>query len=292
MEILNELNLSYNNSNYNLEGNNDGNYEYTFPSTPVMNDLDINKQSVSYYQSKYQKELNDSNTNKKNKTESEINSALPTNDNEINDNINIRIVNVVSTVSLECQLSLRELALKLQNSEYNPKRINALIIRIKKPKTAALVFSNGKMVVVGADNEDDSKQAAKIYAKNIKSLGYNDIKFKNFKIENVVASCDANFQIQLTKLSLKLKLINNKNCSYEPDIFPGLIYHMQDPKICLLIFKSGKLVFVGAKQRNDIYSAFEKIFPLLKQYKNIKSNNSKDKIDTLDSTSTYVQNNK
>lgn len=286
MEILNELNLSYNNSNYNLEGNNDGNYEYTFPSTPVMNDLDINKQSVSYYQSKYQKELNDSNTNKKNKTESEINSALPTNDNEINDNINIRIVNVVSTVSLECQLSLRELALKLQNSEYNPKRINALIIRIKKPKTAALVFSNGKMVVVGADNQDDSKQAAKIYAKNIKSLGYNDIKFKNFKIENVVASCDANFQIQLTKLSLKLKLINNKNCSYEPDIFPGLIYHMQDPKICLLIFKSGKLVFVGAKQRNDIYSAFEKIFPLLKQYKNIKSNNSKDKIDTLDSTST------
>ena len=286
MEILNELNLSYNNSNCNLEGNNDGNYEYTFPSTPVMNDLDINKKSVSYYQSKYQKELNDSNTNKKNKTESEINSALPTNDNEINDNINIRIVNVVSTVSLECQLSLRELALKLQNSEYNPKRINALIIRIKKPKTAALVFSNGKMVVVGADNEDDSKQAAKIYAKNIKSLGYNDIKFKNFKIENVVASCDANFQIQLTKLSLKLKLINNKNCSYEPDIFPGLIYHMQDPKICLLIFKSGKLVFVGAKQRNDIYSAFEKIFPLLKQYKNIKSNNSKDKIDTLDSTST------
>lgn len=286
MEILNELNLSCNNSNYNLEGNNDGNYEYTFPSTPVMNDLDINKQSVSYYQSKYQKELNDSNINKKNKTESEINSALPTNDNEINDNINIRIVNVVSTVSLECQLSLRELALKLQNSEYNPKRINALIIRIKKPKTAALVFSNGKMVVVGADNEDDSKQAAKIYAKNIKSLGYNDIKFKNFKIENVVASCDANFQIQLTKLSLKLKLINNKNCSYEPDIFPGLIYHMQYPKICLLIFKSGKLVFVGAKQRNDIYSAFEKIFPLLKQYKNIKSNNSKDKIDTLDSTST------
>ena len=281
MEILNELNLSYNYSNYN-----GGNYEYTFPSTPVMNDLDINKQSVSYYQSKYQKELNDSNTNKKNKTESEINSALPTNDNEINDNINIRIVNVVSTVSLECQLSLRKLALKLQNSEYNPKRINALIIRIKKPKTAALVFSNGKMVVVGADNEDDSKQAAKIYAKNIKSLGYNDIKFKNFKIENVVASCDANFQIQLTKLSLKLKLINNKNCSYEPDIFPGLIYHMQDPKICLLIFKSGKLVFVGAKQRNDIYSAFEKIFPLLKQYKNIKSNNSKDKIDTLDSTST------
>lgn len=286
MEILNELNLSYNYSNYNPEGNNGGNYEYALPSTPVMNDLDINKQSVSYYQSKYQKELNDSNTNKKNKTESEINSALPTNDNEINDNINIRIVNVVSTVSLECQLSLRKLALKLQNSEYNPKRINALIIRIKKPKTAALVFSNGKMVVVGADNEDDSKQAAKIYAKNIKSLGYNDIKFKNFKIENVVASCDANFQIQLTKLSLKLKLINNKNCSYEPDIFPGLIYHMQDPKICLLIFKSGKLVFVGAKQRNDIYSAFEKIFPLLKQYKNIKSNNSKDKIDTLDSTST------
>ena len=36
------------------------------------------------------------------------------------------------------------------------------------------------MVVVGADNEDDSKQAAKIYAKNIKKSRVEIFEIKNY----------------------------------------------------------------------------------------------------------------
>jgi hypothetical protein len=32
---------------------------------------------------------------------------------------------------------------------------------------------------------------------------------------------------------------------YEPELFPGLIYRMKDPKIVLLIFVSGKVVLTG-----------------------------------------------
>ncbi len=33
---------------------------------------------------------------------------------------------------------------------------------------------------------------------------------------------------------------------YEPELFPGLIYRMKEPKVVLLIFVSGKVVLTGA----------------------------------------------
>lgn len=34
---------------------------------------------------------------------------------------------------------------------------------------------------------------------------------------------------------------------YEPELFPGLIYRMKEPKVVLLIFVSGKVVLTGAQ---------------------------------------------
>lgn len=57
------------------------------------------------------------------------------------------------------------------------------------------------------------------------------------------------------------------HAQYEPELFPGLIYRMVDPKIVLLIFVSGKVVLTGAKKREEIYAAFENIYPVLKEFK-------------------------
>jgi len=54
-------------------------------------------------------------------------------------------------------LDLKKIALKARNAEYNPKRFAAVIIRIRDPKTTALIFSSGKMVCTGAKNELASK---------------------------------------------------------------------------------------------------------------------------------------
>ena len=197
-----------------------------------------------------------------------------------------RIVNIVSMVNLCKRLNLKEIALQCSNSEYNPSRINAVIMRLKEPKTAALIFNSGVIIVLGARDKENSKKAAKIFAKNIKQLGY-DVKFKNFKIVNIVATCDLKFPIKLTKLSLELnaKLSNNNNntdkkqCFYEPDTFPGLIYHMRNPQLTVLVFKSGKINFVGAKNRNDIFDALGKVYPLFRKYKNdiiMKQENDED----------------
>ena len=56
---------------------------------------------------------------------------------------------------------------------------------------------------------------------------------------------------------------HDKFSTYEPEIFPGLIYRMQAPKIVLLVFASGKIVLTGAKNKEDIYKAFQNMHPVL-----------------------------
>ena len=52
---------------------------------------------------------------------------------------------------------------------------------------------------------------------------------------------------------------------YEPEQFPGLIYRMEEPKIVILIFTSGKLVITGAKKEEEIYRAATKLQETLEE---------------------------
>ncbi|KAK0258288.1 TATA-binding protein (TBP) [Friedmanniomyces endolithicus] len=207
--------------------------------------------------------------------------------------------NIVATVNLDCRLDLKTIALHARNAEYNPKRFAAVIMRIREPKTTALIFASGKMVVTGAKSEDDSKLASRKYARIIQKLGFN-AKFTDFKIQkyacvlcthhrptrtdldrSIVGSCDIKFPIRLEGLASRHHMFS----SYEPELFPGLIYRMMKPKIVLLIFVSvsferhgrcktslltsskGKIVLTGAKVREEIYQAFELIYPVLSDFR-------------------------
>lgn len=173
-----------------------------------------------------------------------------------------QLQNIVSTVNLNCKLDLKKIALHARNAEYNPKRFAAVIMRIREPRTTALIFSSGKMVCTGAKSEEDSRLAARKYARIIQKLGF-PAKFLDFKIQNMVGSCDVKFPIRLEGLVLT----HGQFSSYEPELFPGLIYRMVKPRIVLLIFVSGKVVLTGAKIRQEIYEAFDNIYPILKSFK-------------------------
>ncbi|NXP70974.1 TBPL2 protein, partial [Ramphastos sulfuratus] len=173
-----------------------------------------------------------------------------------------QLQNIVSTVNLACKLDLKSIALHARNAEYNPKRFAAVIMRIREPRTTALIFSSGKMVCTGAKSEEQSRLAARKYARVVQKLGF-PAKFLDFKIQNMVGSCDVRFPIRLEGLVLT----HQQFSSYEPELFPGLIYRMVKPRIVLLIFVSGKVVLTGAKERSEIYEAFENIYPILKGFK-------------------------
>ncbi|KAG6504230.1 hypothetical protein ZIOFF_036561 [Zingiber officinale] len=177
--------------------------------------------------------------------------------------------NIVSTVNLDCKLDLKAIALQARNAEYNPKRFAAVIMRIREPKTTALIFASGKMGRLLAAVAQVAYSGWKLpyngsfpYARIIQKLGF-PAKFKDFKIQNIVGSCDVKFPIRLEGLAYS----HGAFCSYEPELFPGLIYRMRQPKIVLLIFVSGKIVITGAKVREETYTAFENIYPVLTEFR-------------------------
>ena len=169
-----------------------------------------------------------------------------------------KIQNIVATVNLQCPLNLKTIALYARNAEYNPRRFSAVIMRLRNPKTTALIFASGKMVCTGAKNEKACRIASRKFARVVQKLSF-PVQFTAFKIQNIVANCNVNFPIDLEHILNA----HNDYCSYEPEIFPGLVYRMLDPKVVLLVFVSGKLVLTGAKTQADINLAFQKIFPVL-----------------------------
>ena len=62
----------------------------------------------------------------------------------------VQVVNIVVSTSLEHDIPLEKMAAILSNTEYNPEQFPGLVIRIKEPKTSALIFSSGKVVCTGA----------------------------------------------------------------------------------------------------------------------------------------------
>lgn len=189
------------------------------------------------------------------------------------------IENIVSTAKLNCELKLKEIAIQELNTQYNPRRFSGLIMRIKEPKATSLIFSNGKIIVLGAKTEEDSLKACKKIGKIIRSLNYPVI-LTDFKIQNIVGSCDAKLKINLYRLKNNIREhVSESRVAFEPEIFPGLIYRLIPyisqnnesnenlSNIVLLIFSSGKIVICGGKNRNQIYDAFKKVYPLLYQAK-------------------------
>jgi len=174
---------------------------------------------------------------------------------ESNLKIDFKIENVVATVIMEIteKIDLTKIARKFEDVEYNPERFPGLIMRITDPKATFLIFSTGKMVITGLRRADEASPGVKKIIKSIKRAGIS-VSNPEITIQNIVASGDLH-----TFIDLNMAAIIMENVMYEPEVFPGLIYRMQDPKTVFLIFSTGKVVCTGAKNKKFVKEAFLKL---------------------------------
>ena len=142
--------------------------------------------------------------------------------------------------------------------EYRPEQFPGLVFRLKRPKTATLIFNSGKMVCTGAKSEKESKRAVMKVVRELKKSGIIIIGKPELKIQNIVASANLAGLIDLERSAYTLR-----RTMYEPEQFPGLIYRVDAPKVVILLFASGKLVCTGAKKEEDVYEAVTKLHETL-----------------------------
>jgi transcription initiation factor TFIID TATA-box-binding protein len=170
----------------------------------------------------------------------------------------VKIQNVVASATLDQKINLLDIIKVFRNVEYRPKQFPGLVFRLKRPKTATLIFSSGKMVCTGAKSEKQARSAVKKVVRELKTNGIIILGKPKIVIQNMVASANLHGKIDLETMSDILE-----NVMYEPEQFPGLIYRMTEPKVVLLVFASGKLVITGAKREEQVHEAADKIRAIL-----------------------------
>ncbi len=175
--------------------------------------------------------------------------------------LDISIENVVATATLDQKLDLIAIMKVFRNVEYRPKKFPGLVFRLKRPKTATLIFSTGKMVCTGAKSEKLSRSAIKKVVKELKDNGIIILGKPIIVIQNIVASANLHGKIDLETAADIMD-----NVMYEPEQFPGLIYRMAEPKVVILIFASGKLVCTGGKSAEMVDVAVVKLHGILKDF--------------------------
>jgi transcription initiation factor TFIID TATA-box-binding protein len=157
---------------------------------------------------------------------------------------------------------LQALAVSLDGADYEPETFPGLIYRLKEPKTATLLFSSGKAVCTGAKSLDQVKLAIGNVTDNLRKVGISLDNEPEITVQNTVASSDLGQKINLNVIAITLGL---DRVEYEPEQFPGLVYRMDEPKVVLLLFGSGKLVCTGARRPQDVEAAVDKITEELKK---------------------------
>lgn len=172
----------------------------------------------------------------------------------------VEVVNIVVSTSLEHEIPLEKMAAVLSNTEYNPEQFPGLVIRIKDPKTSALIFGSGKVVCTGARSMEKVEQSIQRIIESLKKINV-EIKIKpKIMVQNIVASGSIGMDLNLNSLAMKLD-----NTEYEPEQFPGLVYKLTAAKATFLLFSNGKIVCTGTKSEEQVHQAIDMLKASLKK---------------------------
>ena len=173
----------------------------------------------------------------------------------------LKIENIVASAKVTDYLDLPALASQIKDAEYNKKRFPGVVIRMQEPKIAALVFGSGKVVLTGAKSIESLSEGLEILGNLLRGLHIDIPKKLSYKIQNIVTSADFGSGINLNKIAVGFNL---DRIEYEPEQFPGLVYRLENPKVVVLLFGSGKLIITGGKEPEDARKAVQKILTDLK----------------------------
>ncbi|MFP4005423.1 MAG: TATA-box-binding protein [Candidatus Hadarchaeia archaeon] len=169
--------------------------------------------------------------------------------------VKYEIQNIVLSVTYkDTEFDLEKLAGILEGARYDPEVFPGIAYKSVDPTASFLIFASGKMNCVGARSMEDAHNAIDKLTQKLRDSDVEISEEPEVEVQNMVASFnfDRDFDLELIAR-------NFRNTEYEPEVFPGLVFRLDDPKAVILLFVSGKGVCAGAKSEEDIVRAAERI---------------------------------
>ena len=186
--------------------------------------------------------------------------------------ITMKITNITATAHISNNpLDLNKLAKNLWNCIYNPAKFNALIL---KRNTTSLIFKTGKIVIVGSKSPEEAKRGARHTARIIQKITTTRIFCSKFTIQNIVACDDLGFKPDLpnfVEFYSEYKP-NRLFCVQDHESFAPAIRCYKDIRknnLLANIFYSGKIVYTGSRDKNEIEDYAYLLPKILRKFKKV-----------------------
>lgn len=165
---------------------------------------------------------------------------------------------VLSVTYKDVEFDLEKLSGVLEGARYDPEVFPGIAYKSVEPRASFLIFASGKMNCVGAKSMSDAEQAIRDLTEALRSSGIDVKEEPKVKVQNMVASFNFDREFDLERIAREFR-----NTEYEPEVFPGLVFRLDEPEVVVLLFVSGKGVCAGARSEEEIEKAGRKIGELL-----------------------------
>ncbi|MDK2974967.1 MAG: transcription initiation factor TATA-box-binding protein [Methanofollis sp.] len=179
----------------------------------------------------------------------------------------LKIENIVASGSIAETIDLEVISSNIKNCELNKKRFPGAVYRMQNPKFAALIFSSGNVVLTGIRSLENLEVCLQNLLDKLKEAGITCLDKPQVAVTNMVCSYILGNTLNLVRIVVTL--MDSEYIEYEPEVFPGLVFRISEPKIVFLLFSSGKIIITGGKNMEDV----KKGLHILKEKLSIVGNN-------------------
>ncbi|MGB9987460.1 TATA-box-binding protein [Salarchaeum japonicum] len=159
----------------------------------------------------------------------------------------VKIVNVVASGALNVELDLERLAGDIGGpvARYDPDKYPGMYLRFEEDAPLITVYRTGKFIITGADSKEDSYSLRGRFLNLFSDMDViEEPEDEWFTVQNYVCTAELGQDLNLNALAIGLGL---EKTEYEPEQFPGLIYHPEGAEGVVLLFATGKVVITGCR---------------------------------------------
>jgi len=171
-----------------------------------------------------------------------------------NENTSLKIENIVASGSVADAIDLEFISDNMKDCTFTKRKFPGAVCHMQNPKSAALIFASGRTVITGLRNPEDTTGALRNLLDRLRSAGITCRDKPQITITNIVCSSDLGYPLNLARIMVAL--MDHERVEYEPEVFPGLVCRISDPKIVFLLFSSGKTIITGGKTMEDVRAGY------------------------------------
>eukprot|EP00477_Mikrocytos_mackini_P002536 GAHX01002861.1.p1 GENE.GAHX01002861.1~~GAHX01002861.1.p1 ORF type:complete len:229 (+),score=35.33 GAHX01002861.1:34-720(+) len=192
-----------------------------------------------------------------------------------------KVTNMCAFTNIGVRLNLKDITMRLKNTEYNPEKYPACFFRLNTPpRFTALLFSNGKIIFTGARNEKSLTKGTSIVFTVLRKLSY---QFEEPKVDvncitlygslakainiKLIHDCKVNDKKITGLLSVRNKQMwEDLVLEFQRSHFPGYPIKIKEPKCCVMLFSNGKFSITGLRKMETVKKLVEDISDILEVF--------------------------